>query len=94
MPSLAVLAVTQEPAFSGGVAGLIASSGLVARFVLLLLLVFSLISWAIILYKGMALHRAHAHSDTFLEIFRKSSKFSEVNSVCSQLKASPLVGVF
>jgi len=89
-----VLAQVQPPAFSGGVAGLIATSGLMARFVLALLLLFSLISWAIILYKGLALHRAHRHSDTFLEIFRKSSKFSEVNSVCSQLKASPLVGVF
>ena len=89
-----VLAQVQPPAFSGGVAGLIATSGLMARFVLALLLLFSLISWAIILYKGLALHRAHSHSETFLEIFRKSSKFSEVNSVCSQLKASPLVGVF
>jgi biopolymer transport protein TolQ len=65
-----------------------------ARFVLGLLLAFSLLSWAIILYKGLVLHRAHAQSATFLDIFRKSSKFSEVNSVCGQLKASPLVGVF
>ncbi len=92
LPSL--LALAQEPAFSGGVAGLIAGSGLMARFVLALLLLFSLISWAIILYKGLALHRAHSHSSTFLDVFRKSSKFSEVNSVCPQLKASPLVGVF
>jgi biopolymer transport protein TolQ len=91
---LPVLAQAQPTAFSSGVAGLIVSSGWVARFVLLLLLVFSLISWAIILYKGIVLHRAHAQSATFLEIFRKSSKFSEVNSVCSQLRASPLVGVF
>jgi biopolymer transport protein TolQ len=82
------------PAFSGGVAGLIAHSGWVARAVLLILLLFSLVSWAIILYKGLLLRRAHAHSWTFLEIFRKSSKFSEVNSVCSQLRSSPLVGVF
>jgi len=81
-------------AFSGGIAGLIAHSGPVARAVLLVLLVFSLVSWAIILYKGMVLHRAHAQSSTFLDVFRKSSKFSEVNSVCSQLRASPLVGVF
>jgi biopolymer transport protein TolQ len=92
LPSL--LALAQEPAFSGGVAGLIAGSGLMARSVLALLLLFSLISWAIILYKGLALHRAHSHSSTFLDVFRKSSKFSEVNSVCPQLKASPLVGVF
>ena len=94
MLDLLLLAQAPAPAFSGGVAGLIASSGWVARFVLALLLLFSLISWAIILYKGAALHRAHAQSDTFLDVFRKSSKFSEVNSVCPQLKSSPLVGVF
>ena len=62
--------------------------------VLLLLALFSLVSWAIILYKGMSLQRAHSQSKTFLEVFRKSTKFSEVNSVCVQLQASPLVGVF
>jgi biopolymer transport protein TolQ len=91
---LLALAQASPDAFSGGVAGLIAHSGAMARFVLALLLVFSLVSWAIILYKGIALHRAHAQSETFLDVFRKSSKFSEVNSVCPQLRASPLVGVF
>jgi len=94
LPLLPLLAQAQTPAFSGGLAGLIATSGPMARFVLALLLLFSLLSWAIILYKGAALHRARAQSDTFLDIFRKSSKFSEVNAVCPQLKASPLVGVF
>jgi biopolymer transport protein TolQ len=42
----------------------------------------------------VVLRRAHAQSETFLQVFRKSSKFSEVNSVCVQLKGSPLVGVF
>jgi biopolymer transport protein TolQ len=58
------------------------------------LLCLSLASWAIILYKSVVLRRAHAQSDTFLQVFRKSSKFSEVNSVCTQLRGSPLVGVF
>ena len=62
--------------------------------VLLLLALFSLVSWAIILYKGISLQRAYSQSKTFLEVFRKSTKFSEVNSVCVQLQASPLVGVF
>jgi len=62
--------------------------------VLVLLAAFSLVSWAIILYKGMALQRAYSQSKTFLDVFRKSTKFSEVNSVCVQLQASPLVGVF
>jgi biopolymer transport protein TolQ len=91
---LPLLAQAPTQAFSGGIAGLIAHSGWVARSVLLLLLVFSLVSWAIILYKGAALGRARSQSATFLDIFRRSAKFSEVNAVCSQLKASPLVGVF
>jgi biopolymer transport protein TolQ len=85
---------TQDPAFSGGVLDLLVHTGPVAKFVLATLVVFSLISWGIILYKGIALRRAHASSETFLDVFRRSSKFSEVNSVCAQLRASPLVGVF
>ena len=89
-----LLAQAQPQAFEGGIAGLIAHSGPVPRAVLVLLLVFSLVSWAIIIYKGMSLARARSHSETFLDIFRRSAKFSEVNAVCPQLKASPLVGVF
>jgi biopolymer transport protein TolQ len=81
-------------AFSGGATGALSHIGGTARAVLVVLVIFSLISWAIIIYKGVALHRAYSQSQTFLQVFRKSSKFSEVNSVCLQLKASPLVGVF
>jgi biopolymer transport protein TolQ len=91
---LPLLGQAQPQALSGGVTGLLAHSGWVARSVLVLLLVFSLVSWAIILYKGAALQRARAQSAVFLDIFRRSAKFSEVNAVCPQLKASPLVGVF
>jgi len=91
---LPLLAQAQPEAFQGGVSGLLAHSGPVARSVLLLLMVFSLVSWAIILYKGAALARARSQSATFLDVFRRSAKFSEVNAVCPQLKASPLVGVF
>ena len=87
-------ALAQTSALSGGAGQLVAQSGPLAKAVLVLLVVFSLISWAIIIYKGLALHRAYTQSQTFLQVFRKSSKFSEVNSVCPQLKASPLVGVF
>jgi len=73
---------------------MIAQSGPMVRFVLLLLLLFSLVSWAIIIFKGLVLHRAYVQSQTFLQVFRKSTKFSEVSSICGQLRASPLVGVF
>jgi biopolymer transport protein TolQ len=86
--------LAQAGAFSGGAAHLVARSGPVAKGVLVLLLVFSLVSWAIILYKGVVLRRAHRQSEVFVDIFRRSAKFSEVSSVCPQLRASPLVGVF
>jgi biopolymer transport protein TolQ len=87
-------ALAQTTAFSTGIGGLVAQAGWVGRSVLLVLLVLSLASWAIIIYKTVVLRRAHAQSETFLQVFRKSSKFSEVNSVCVQLRGSPLVGVF
>ena len=91
MPSL-ILA--QSSAFSGGIVEMVRHMGLMAKFVLLVLLVFSAISFGIIIYKGIVLSKAHSQSRTFLDVFRKSNKFSEVNSVCVQLRASPLVGVF
>jgi len=94
---LVSLVLGQTSVFSRGASGLVAEvlrSGPIGVAVLLSLLLFSLVSWAIIVYKGLALRQAYAHSTTFLDVFRRSNKFSEVNSVCAQLKASPLVGVF
>jgi biopolymer transport protein TolQ len=93
-PLIQLLLLQSPNAFAGGFLGFLHHVGAVAKGVLFLLMIFSLVSWAIIIYKGLSLHRANSQSETFLEIFRKSSKFSEVNSICSQLKASPLVGVF
>jgi biopolymer transport protein TolQ len=69
---------------------LLADASPLAKAVLLILLIFSAISWAIILYK-IWMYRQTA---TFIGVFRKSSKFSEVQAVCSSLAASPLVGLF
>ena len=59
-----------------------------------LLLLFSVISWGIILYKLWAFRGIDSHTSTFIEVFRKSAKFSEVQAVCPSLAASPLVGMF
>jgi biopolymer transport protein TolQ len=62
--------------------------------VLSILLIFSAVSWGIILYKTFAFRRAARQTQSFLAVFRKSSKFSEVQSVCPSLEGSPLVGLF
>ena len=62
--------------------------------VLLLLLAFSAIGWGITLYKIFTYRRSSRQTSTFLDVFRKSSKFSEVQAVCPSLHESPLVGLF
>ena len=73
---------------------LVADATLVGKIVLLILLIFSAVSWAIIFYKIWAFRRAEQQTATFLGVFRKSAKFSEVQAVCPTLSASPLVGLF
>jgi len=84
----------QPLAFRGGVVDLVKSSGPLVKGVLLILLFFSIVSWAIMVDKYRLLKRAGRQSRAFLGIFRKSGKFSEVSSVCQNLKHSPLVGLF
>jgi biopolymer transport protein TolQ len=84
------------PALGGGLLDLIKKSfsSPVSGFVLGLLVLFSIVSWGIILYKLWTFNRIQAQSTRFLEIFRRSSKFSEVQAVCQSLNDSPLVGIF
>ena len=76
------------------IVNLVAHASPVAKVVLLILLLFSAVSWGIILYKLWVYRRAERQTDTFLGVFRKSSKFSEVQAVCPTLAHSPLVGLF
>jgi biopolymer transport protein TolQ len=76
------------------IVSLVARSSPLAKFVLLILLVFSALSWAIVLHKAWQYRRADRQSLSFLDVFRKSARFSEVQAVCASLKESPLVGLF
>ncbi len=73
---------------------LVLHSGPISLSVLLILLAFSLVSWAVVLTKWTTLRKAEAHSLAFLDIFRKSKRFSEVHAVCHELRVSPLAGLF
>jgi biopolymer transport protein TolQ len=81
--------------FAGGeIVDLVGETGPVAKVVLLLLLVFSLISWAIILSKWGVLRRARVQSGRFVRAFRKAQRLQDVAAVADQFRPSPLVGVF
>jgi biopolymer transport protein TolQ len=78
----------------GEVLDLVGQTGLVAKAVLLLLLMFSLLSWAIILSKWSLLRRARVQSGRFVRAFRKAQRLQDVAAVADQFRPSPLVGVF
>lgn len=80
--------------FQGEVWQLLASTQLVARVVLLILLFFSIFSWAIIFQKFRSFQAAKRDSEEFLKIFRQSRKLSEIRASCGALKSSPLPEVF
>src|SRR6202050_1341905 len=90
MPFLPLLA-----AFVGGeIVDMISDSGAVAKVVLVVLLSFSLISWAIILTKWGLLRRARVQSGRFVRAFRKAQRLQDIAAVAEQFRPSPLVGVF
>lgn len=97
-PFLALLLQAESGAASGGtdssILGLIARSTPISKAVLLTLALMSVGSWAIILYKLWVFRRSEQQSSSFLDVFRRSSKFSEVAAVCRSLTESPLVGLF
>ncbi len=97
-PILALLLQADSGAASGGtdssILALVARSTPISKAVLLTLALMSIGSWAIILYKLWMFRRSEQQSNSFLEVFRRSSKFSEVQAVCRSLTESPLVGLF
>ncbi|MDR1988855.1 MAG: hypothetical protein LBQ09_01335, partial [Acidobacteriaceae bacterium] len=91
---LALLLQEQGGATSNGtptsIFDLIAHSTPISRVVLLVLALLSVASWAIILYKAWVFRRVQRQSGSFLDVFRRSNKFSEVQAVCRSLSESPL----
>jgi len=77
-----------------GVWGIIANLGIEATLVLIILILFSIFSWAIIVEKYITYGKVKKQSESFIKVFRKSSKFSEVQAVCANLPYSPFVGLF
>src|SRR6185437_12746077 len=78
----------------GDIVDLVRETGAVAQAVLLTLLAFSLISWAIILSRWSLLKRARVQSGRFLRAFRRAQRLQDMNAVAEQFRPSPLVGVF
>jgi biopolymer transport protein TolQ len=73
---------------------LLGNTGPVPRVILVILLAFSVLSWAVILHKRRSFKAARQESQEFLRIFRSSKKLSDIRASCQALKASPLCEIF
>jgi len=73
---------------------LVLRASFIAKLVLLMLLVFSVASWAIIFTKIRAISKAEKQTNSFLGIFRQSGRLADIYSACQPYRESPLVGIF
>src|SRR5574341_288435 len=75
---------------SGGIWEMITSSGKIAQGILLLLLWFSVISWAVIVYKWKVYKKAKFHSQKFLNLFRQKKTLSDSFATLAVMSGTPL----
>ncbi len=70
------------------------NAGLIVQAVMLLLLFFSITSWAIILIKYSYIRKAFSESALFIDFFWKSRDFSDAYTKSKQLPTSPVAKIF
>ncbi len=69
-------------------------SSWVAQAVLILLLIFSIVSWSIIFAKWAGFRRAQKEDKKFLDVFHKSESLTNIYNLSRELKNSPVARVF
>src|SRR3954454_12789965 len=90
------LSVQNGPAIAPqhGILDLIKGSGFVVQLVLYFLVLFSIVSWAIIFFKLKQVRSAKKESDKFVEIFWERRNLSTIHDASKDLAASPVAQVF
>jgi biopolymer transport protein TolQ len=84
---------TSEP-LSGGVLDLVLSAGPVAKAVLAILLVFSIVSWALVVEKWWHFRRVKRDTLGFLKVYRDGRRSSAVAGAAKKHRESPLAQLY
>ena len=79
---------------SSSVIDLITSAGPIAKVVLGILAVFSIVSWALIVEKWWEFRRVNGESLRFLKVFREGRRFSVVLGAARKHRESPLAQLY
>jgi biopolymer transport protein TolQ len=89
-----MLAISAVPGLGAGVFGLFGETGWVGKGIVIILLGFSVVSWAMILLKYQFLRRAERESHAFLSAFRKTKNIDDLFKQAETKKYSPLATLF
>jgi len=73
---------------------MIIDAGPMVKFVMLLLLVFSLVSWTIIIMKHLSYKKAKAETIFFLDVFWKSKNLADAYKTAKEIPDSPAASIF
>ncbi|MGB9735847.1 MAG: protein TolQ [bacterium] len=79
---------------TGSIGSMILSAGPVAKAVLIILLIMSIISWAIIIFKYISFKRVSKAADKFMEAFVSGKTLSEAYEETRAMPASYLKSIF
>lgn len=91
---MTVFALLLPSFLQSDIPNLIAQTGLVARIVLVVLLCFSIFSWAIIYAKWRQFKILRVQSDQFIRAFRRTRKLSDLNVLAENFPPHPLKAIF
>lgn len=80
--------------FGSDLIEMVLNAGAMAKFVLIVLLVFSVISWAIIFMKLRILSKIKIETDDFLELFWEEKNFKKLYSISKEMDYSPVAWLF
>jgi len=73
---------------------LVLGATIVVKLVMLLLVIFSVVSWYIIAYKWFAIRQAQKQSNEFMEIFWSSKRLDAIYQASEELKRSSIGQIF
>jgi biopolymer transport protein TolQ len=86
--------LSSEAAFSSDIVQMVLHAGIMVRFILSILLLFSVVSWTIIFMKWRLLRKARRETAYFLDLFWEGKEFSQVYQKCDSLTCSPVAQLF
>jgi biopolymer transport protein TolQ len=89
-----MFALAATTGMAPGIVGLFLESGWMGKFIMAILLMFSIVSWAMILLKYQFLRRAEKESLSFLTVFRKTKNVEDLLKHAETKKYSPLATLF